>query len=110
MVKMIEFIKEVTWREAHKFMKKLDQRKIYYGMITEWGAVIPDNVEFIIELGEETDYIATSGFLQRSDDRVFVRLMKDGKKEEMPNFDDVFEIIDLSENYKQLKIKNDLEN
>lgn len=106
----IDFIKEVTWKEAHKFMKELDKRKIEYGMITEWGATIPDNAEFIIELGENggQDYIATKGFLQRSDDEVFVRLMKDGKKEDIPNFDDIFEIIDLSENHKQLKIKEDL--
>ena len=109
---MIDFIKEVTWKEAYKFMKELDKRKIEYGMITEWGASIPDNAKFIIELGEEgeKDYIATKGFLQRSDDEVFVRLIKDGKKEEIPNFNDVFDIIDLSENYKQLKIKNDLKN
>ena len=48
---MIDFIKEVTWKEAHKFMEELDK-----------------------------DYIATKGFLQRSDDGVFVRLIKDGKK------------------------------
>lgn len=103
----IDFIKEVTWKEAYKFMKELDKRKIEYGMITEWGATIPDNAEFIIELGEsgEPDYIATKGFLQRSDDGVFVRLMKDGKKEDIPNFDDVFEIIDLSENHKEIRIK-----
>lgn len=109
---MIDFIKEVTWKEAHKFMKELDKKKIDYGMITEWGAIILDNAKFIIELGEEgeKDYVATRGFLQRSNDGVFVRLMKDGKKEDMPDFDDVFEIIDLSENHKQLKIKEDWEN
>jgi len=108
---MIDFIKEVTWKEAHKFMKELDKRKIEYGMITEWGTTIPDNAKFIIELGEEgkKDYIATKGFLQRSDDGVFVRLIKEGKKKDKPNFDDVFDIIDLSENHKQLKIKGDWE-
>jgi len=108
---MIDFIKEVTWKEAHKFMKELDKRKIEYGMITEWGTTIPDNAKFIIELGEEgkKDYIATKGFLQRSDDWVFVRLIKEGKKKDKPNFDDVFDIIDLSENHKQLKIKGDWE-
>jgi len=106
---MIEFIKEVTWKEAHKFMEELDKRKIEYGMITEWGAAIPDNAKFIIELGEEgeKDYIATKGFLQRSKDEVFVRLMKDGEKENMPNFDDLFKIIDLSENHKEIRIRDD---
>lgn len=106
---MIDFIKEVTWKEADKFMKELDKQKIEYGMITEWGATIPDKARFIVELGEEgeKDFIATRGFLQRSDDCVFVRLMKDGKKENMPNFDDIFEIIDLTENHKELKLKGD---
>lgn len=108
---MIDFIKEVSWEEADKFMKELDKRKISYGMITEWGACISNEDKFIIELGDgnKGDYVATRGFLQRSDDEVFVRLMKDGKKEDMPNFDDVFEIIDLSENHKELKIKDNLQ-
>lgn len=105
---MIDFVKEVTWEEAYKFMEELDKRKIEYGMITEWGATIPDNAQVVIELGEDgaLDYIATKGFLQKSKDGVFVRLMKNGKKENMPNFDDIFEIVDLSGNHKQLKSKS----
>ena len=107
----MEFIKEVSWEEANNFMEELDKRKIDYGMITEWGATIPNEVNFIVELGEgeEPDYIATKGFLQRGEDGFFVRLMKDGEKKEMPNFEDIFEIIDLSENYKELKVKGDVE-
>lgn len=106
---MIEFLKEASWEEADKFIEELDKKKINYGMITEWGCTIPEDANFIIELGEEGEpnYIATKGFLQRSEDGVFVRLMKDGKKGNMPNFEDIFEIIDLSKNHKELRLKED---
>jgi len=107
----MDVIKEVRWQEVNKFMKELDKRKINYGMITEWGACVSDDDLLVIELGEdiEKNYISTRGFVQRSEDGVFVRLMKDGKKEKMPNFEDIFEIVDLSDTHKEIRIKDELE-
>jgi len=105
----IDFIKEVTSEEAMKFLDIAEEKGIDVGLITEWGVVISDNSEFIVEFGDEEDssyYIATRGFLQRSKDGVFVRLKKDGKEINMPNFDDLFDIIDLSENHKEIRPKN----
>jgi hypothetical protein len=98
MDKMAGFIKEVSSEEAHRFMEEFDKRKMEYGIITEFGAVIPENADYIVELGSEGEknYIASKGFLQRSEDGILIRLMKDGKRVKIPNFEDIFEIIDLS--------------
>ena len=104
-----EFIKEVKHEEAIKFLDLAEKRKVKVGLITEWGVVIPEKANFIVDLGDEGDkkcYIATKGFLQRSEDGIFVRLKKDGKDIKMPEFDDVFEIVDLSENHKEIMIKD----
>lgn len=99
---MAGFIKEVSFEEARRFMEEFDKRKMEYGIITEWGATIPDNADYIVELGSEGEknYIASRGYLQRSDDGILVRLVKDGKREKMPNFEDIFRIIDLSKDNK----------
>ena len=92
-----EFIIKVDHEKIKKFLDKLEKKNILHGLITEWGAVIPENCRIIVELGEKTDdnWIATKGFIQESEDEVFVRLMKDGKKTKMPKFEDVFEIKEL---------------
>ena len=93
----IEFIKKVGWKEAYKFLDEAKKRKIEIGLITEWGSIIPNDVKFIVEFGVngEADYIATKGFLQRSDDGIFVRLKKDGKEIGLPRFEDIFKVISI---------------
>ena len=93
----MEFLKEVSWREADRFLKLAKKKGLskQIFLITEWGAVgIQDKARVVVDLGDEDDkrcFIATMGFLQKSEDGMFVRLMKNGEKIKLPNFKDIFE-------------------
>tara|TARA_Y100000310_G_scaffold344729_2_gene459100 strand:+ start:919 stop:1227 length:309 start_codon:yes stop_codon:yes gene_type:complete len=98
MVSKIDFIIKVNYQQVKKFLDYLDKKTIEYGLITEWGACLPEDAEYFIEFGEEdndTNWIATKGFLQKSEDDVFVRLVKDGETIDMPKFEDIFELKEL---------------
>jgi len=79
------------------FIAEMDKRKIKYNLITEWGAVISKDAEYIVELGgkNEKNYIAPREFLQTGEDGIFVRLKTDGKEIKMPNFEDLFDKIEF---------------
>lgn len=98
------FVRKISHSEA---MKILDENPIdpkthdgIVGLITEWGAVIPESAKFIVELGEKTDenYLATIDMLDRGKDGVFVVLRKDVNElpdENIPSFNDIFTMKEL---------------
>ena len=94
-----EILIEVSYDQAENLMDKMDSEKVPYALITEWGLTLcnaqsTDDCKYVIEFGQGgiKNYFATIGFLQESEDGVFVRLMTDGKKHKMPNFNDIFRV------------------
>ena len=87
---------EVTNEQCFNFMHKLEKKKIEYCLITEWGCTHPKNSKFVVEFGSDDEFgkywIATIDCLQTSKDGIFLRLMKDGKKEELPELKDVMRL------------------
>jgi len=102
------FFFTTNWDRVDKLMKKLDEKKIPYLYITEWGTV-PVNCptknntvdESVIKLVIDTVdvkfcYVATPDYLDRSEDEVFVSLRKPNEPHrKLPNFFDVFELREL---------------
>jgi len=90
------FIREVSKEEADNILKSLSQEEV--GLITEWGAVIPENAKYIVEFAEDDKYyFATIGMLARSRDGVFVVLKHDVNEvvDNIPEFKDVFTMKEL---------------
>ena len=94
------FIYKITFEQANEI---LDSEKgpgpmKEVGLITEWGAIIPDTAKIIVEFTEDGNYyVASIGMLVRSKDGVFVQLKHDVNEviDNLPNFNDIFKLKEL---------------
>jgi hypothetical protein len=95
----MRFCIPLTHEKAHEILGWAERKGLHdkLGLITEWGAAIPDGAEFVIELADSNDkesknWFATIDFLERGPDGVFVRLNHPLQKKNgtLPRFEDVF--------------------
>ncbi len=82
---------KITHKQAMEIYDKLKDSDDLF-LITEWGAVgIPEKAKYVMEWEENGDnWFGDIGFLETSDDGVFVRIKKDNYKNKLPNMRDVF--------------------
>ena len=91
------FIYKITFEQAKEILDNEKGLK-EVGLITEWGAIIPDSAKIIVEFTEDGNYyVASIGMLVRSKDGVFVQLKHDVNEviDNLPNFNDIFKMKEL---------------
>ena len=91
------FIYKITFEQAKEILDNEKGLK-EVGLITEWGAIIPDSAKIIVEFAEDGNYyVASIGMLVRSKDGVFVQLKHDVNEviDNLPNFNDIFKMKEL---------------
>lgn len=92
------FIYRITAEQANEILGNEKGAMKEVGLITEWGAIIPDTAKIIVEFAEDGNYYVTSiGMLVRSKDGVFVALKHDVNEVigDLPNFNDIFKMKEL---------------
>lgn len=98
LVKVENFIYKITCEQAHDILNNEKGALKEIGLITEWGAIIPDTAKIVVEFADDGNYyVASIGMLVRSMDGVFVALKHDVDEviDNMPNFDDVFKLKEM---------------
>ena len=94
------FIYKITFEQANEILDNEPgpgpMKEV--GLMTEWGAIIPNNAKIIVEFTEDGNcYVASIGMLVRSKDGVFVALRHDVNEVigDIPNFSDIFKMKEL---------------
>lgn len=92
------FIYKITAEQANEILDNEKGPLKEIGLITEWGAIIPDTAKIVVEFAEDGNYyVASIGMLARSKDGVFVRLRHEVGEviDDIPNFNDIFELKEI---------------
>ena len=91
------FIFKITRDQAFDMLDREKELK-EIGLLTEWGAIIPETAKIIVEFGDDGNYyVASIGMLVKSKDGVFVRLKHDVNQviDDVPNFNDIFKVKEI---------------
>jgi len=93
------FFIQTTHENLSRVEEILKKKCIPYDTLVWCGFFPMENSKIVLDFGGEQDnrcFIATKDFLEKSDDEIFVRLRKPNEPiRELPNFDDVFKIVEL---------------
>lgn len=90
------FVRSITHKEADDIYRSFPHEEL--GLITEWGAIIPDSAKYVLEYDDDGKcYFATIGMLARGKDGLFVRLKHDINEviDNIPEFNDIFTMKEL---------------
>lgn len=97
-VEIKSFIFKITKEQADEILDMdKDNPSMRVGLLCEYGAIVPDSAEIIVEYGADGNcYVASKDMLVRSPDKISCRLKHDVNEalcsDDLPRFSDIFKM------------------